>query len=219
MESVLENITIDVIEKITNLGLVDDINSQVDDPSDRATLLQSIVDELVDEQIKDMINVVIGEDDDDDDEPKEDYHSPSPEDEIPEYVMPPSFEEQIGIIEEKDHEYALRLQEQENMEKIVADMKLRVRIISLLKINKDPFTDIKYLSQREQKKLLATMNSYSDTSFADICKEFNEEMCDILHDPKSTYETMPCYDDTIRSKAVNDINNTTVDTDVLDVTI
>lgn len=206
MESVLENITMDVIEKITNLGLVDDINSQVDDPSDRATLLQSIVDELVDEQIKDMVNVVVGEDDDDD--------KPEPEPE-PEYVMPPTFDEQIGIIEEMDTEYAKRLSLQDQHKQLVQDMKMRVRVLALLAINKDPFTDIRYITTRDQTKLLKIMNSYSDTPFADICTEFNEAMCDILHDSKSTYETMPCYDNTLIGITNIKYDDVIINTDVV----
>jgi len=125
------------------------------------------------------------------------HHEPS---NPPNFVMPLPIDEQLMIIDKLDEEYEQRRELEDKHEQLIKDMKLRVRVLSLLTLNKDPLMDIRYMPILEQKKLLKIMNSYSDTPFSTICEEFNEKMCDMLEDTTSKYECMSCYDDTLKTK-------------------
>lgn len=172
---------LEITEKMNNITIIDDTSMEVEPIMDpiyaEETLRQSLEQPI--------------------EQPPEPTEPPAG------FVMPPPIDEQLAKMDQEDEAYEKRLKAENEQTQMINNMKQRVRVISLLKMNKSPFTDIRYISTIEQKKLLKIMNSYSDTPFSTICEEFNEQMCDILNDSQTKYENMPCYDNTLRTTEPN----------------
>jgi hypothetical protein len=177
---------LEITEKMNNITIIDDTSMEVEQPIDDTS---AEVEQPIDDTSTEVEQPI--------EQPPEPIEPPSG------FVMPPPIEEQLAKMDQEDEAYEKRLKAENEQTQMINNMKQRVRVISLLKMDKSPFTDIRYISTIEQKKLLKIMNSYSDTPFSTICEEFNEQMCDILNDSHTKYENMPCYDNTLRTTEPN----------------